>query len=137
MYVGIAGWYAIQAQKQGLIGMSMTNTSPFLCPTRSKTAALGTNPLSLAAPGLNDDGMVLDMATTAVAIGKIELQKRKKMPIPSGWALDKTNNVTTDAEEAFSTKLLLPLGGTELTSGYKGLSSSVRELSFDFFYWNS
>lgn len=117
--------------------MSMTNTSPVMCPTRAKTAALGTNPLSLAAPGENGDGMVLDMATTAVAIGKIELQKRKKMPIPSGWALDKTGSVTTDADDAFSTSLLLPLGGMEVTSGYKGLSSSMRELSFDLFYYNS
>lgn len=39
--IGIAGWYAIQAQEQGLIGISMTNTSPVLCPTRSKVAALG------------------------------------------------------------------------------------------------
>lgn len=116
----MAGWYTIQAQKEGLIGISMTNTSPCLCPTRSKTAALGTNPISLAAPAENGDGMVLDMATTAVAIGKIEIQRRKHLPIPSGWALDKAGDITTDAEEAFTTGMLLPLGGMEVTSGYKG-----------------
>lgn len=60
------------------------------------------------------------MATTAVAIGKIELQMRKEQPIPEGWALGKDGNVTTDAKEAFESGLLLPLGGLEVTSGYKG-----------------
>lgn len=61
MRKGISGWYAIQAQEQGLIGISMTNTSPSLCPTRTKKAALGTNPISLAAPAQNGDSLVLGM----------------------------------------------------------------------------
>lgn len=56
----------------------------------------------------------------AVAIGKIELQRRKKLPIPSGWALDNDGNVTTDAAAAFDAGKLLPLGGDEKTSSYKG-----------------
>lgn len=56
---GIAGWHSIRAQEQGLIGMSMTNTSPILCPTRSKEAALGTNPISLAAPAKDGDSLVV------------------------------------------------------------------------------
>lgn len=59
MIEGIAAWHSIHAQEQGLIGISMTNTSPILCPTRSKKAALGTNPLSLAAPAKNGDSLVL------------------------------------------------------------------------------
>lgn len=59
---GIAGWHAIHAQKHGLIGISMTNTSPILCPTRSKKAALGTNPISVAAPAKNGDSLVLGNA---------------------------------------------------------------------------
>lgn len=65
------------------------------------------------------------MATTGVAIGKIELQRRKNLPIPNGWALDKACNVTTDASEAFEAGLLLPLGGLEITSGYKGMNAST------------
>ena len=76
-HYGIAGWYSMRAMQQGMIGMSMTNTSPLMSPTRSKEAALGTNPLSLAAPAQNGDSFVLDMATTAVAVGKIEMQVRK------------------------------------------------------------
>lgn len=59
--IGIAGWYTLRAQEQGLIGISMTNTSPVLCPTRSRQSALGTNPLSVAAPGTHGDGLVLGM----------------------------------------------------------------------------
>ncbi|XP_021697897.1 uncharacterized protein LOC5575133 [Aedes aegypti] len=119
-HYGIAGWYTLRAMKAGCVGMSMTNTSPLASPTRSKEAALGTNPLSVGAPAENGDGFVLDMATTAVAVGKIEIQRRKGEPIPLGWAQDPTGHPTTDANLAFDTGCLMPLGGTELTSGYKG-----------------
>ncbi|KAF2880771.1 hypothetical protein ILUMI_25399 [Ignelater luminosus] len=119
-HYGIAGMYSLQALKQGLLGMSFTNTSPLMSPTRSKEAALGTNPLTLGAPAENGDSFVLDMATTAVAVGKIEMQKRKKEPIPEGWAQDKEGNVTTDAETAYDSACLMPLGGSEINSGYKG-----------------
>lgn len=119
-HYGIAGWYTIYAEEQGFIGMSMTNTSPLMCPTRSRAAALGTNPISLAAPANDGDSFVLDMATTAVAVGKIEFQRRKGEPLPSGWAQGPDGKVTTDAEVGFQTGCLMPLGGEEITSGYKG-----------------
>ncbi|XP_046999466.1 uncharacterized oxidoreductase YjmC-like [Schistocerca americana] len=119
-HYGMAGFYAIQALKEGMLGMSFTNTSPLLTPTRAKQAALGTNPLSLAAPGTRGDSAVIDMATTAVAVGKIEMQRRKGEPIPSGWALGPNGAETTDPEVAFNTGCLMPLGGQEINSGYKG-----------------
>ena len=70
-HYGICGWYTMRAMREGLVGMSMTNTSPLMSPTRSTGAALGTNPLSVAAPAKNGDSFVLDMATTAVAVGKV------------------------------------------------------------------
>ncbi|GFG29274.1 hypothetical protein Cfor_07951 [Coptotermes formosanus] len=119
-HYGIAGWYARTALEHGLLGMSFTNTSPLMGPTRATKAALGTNPLSLAAPGKSGDSFVLDMATTAVAVGKIEVQRRKGEPITEGWAQDAQGQSTTDADLAFKTKCLMPLGGPEITSGYKG-----------------
>nr|CAD7426367.1 unnamed protein product [Timema monikensis] len=101
-HYGIAGWYSIKAVQCGLL------------------AALGTNPLTLAAPAQNGDSFVLDMATTAVAVGKIEVQRRKKENIPENWALGPDGRVTTDVDVAFNTGCLLPLGGTEQSSGYKG-----------------
>ncbi|XP_017121757.1 uncharacterized oxidoreductase YjmC [Drosophila elegans] len=119
-HYGMAGWYAIRAMEQGLVGMSMTNTSPLMAPTRAKEAALGTNPLSLGANATNGDQFLLDMATTAVAVGKIEIQRRKGAPLPDGWAQDPEGAVTNDADLGFNTGCLMPLGGSELTSGYKG-----------------
>ena len=53
--------------------MAFTNTSPISYPTRSAQPALGTNPLSVGAPGVGGDGFCLDMATTTVAVGKVGL----------------------------------------------------------------
>ncbi|XP_018574231.1 uncharacterized protein LOC108913209 isoform X2 [Anoplophora glabripennis] len=119
-HYGIAGIYALQAAKKGFMGLSFTNTSPCMVPTRAKDAALGTNPLSFAAPGLNGDSFVLDMATTCVAMGKIEIQERKGHPIPEGWALNSQGKIETDAKVAREASRMLPLGGEEINSGYKG-----------------
>lgn len=119
-HYGIAGWYSMQASEKNLIGMSFTNTSPFLTPTRSKTPALGTNPMSVAAKGQGNDEFVLDMATTAVAVGKVEVQLRKGEQIPAGWGLSREGEVTTDPVEVMASSSLMPLGGAEINSGYKG-----------------
>ncbi|KAG7153333.1 Malate dehydrogenase-like 1 [Homarus americanus] len=74
-HFGIAGWYTMTAAKQGLLGMSFTNTSSLVVPTRGKEGVMGTNPLSLAAPAKGDDSFVLDMATSVVALGKRLVQK--------------------------------------------------------------
>uniref|UniRef100_A0A915JEX5 Uncharacterized protein n=1 Tax=Romanomermis culicivorax TaxID=13658 RepID=A0A915JEX5_ROMCU len=69
-------------------------TSPLALPTRSKKVALGTNPITLAAPANHGDNFCLDMATTTVALGKIELSDRKGVPIPRGWAADAAGKVS-------------------------------------------
>ncbi|XP_066259530.1 uncharacterized oxidoreductase YjmC-like [Euwallacea similis] len=119
-HYGIAGMYALQAIQQGLIGFSVTNTSPLMTPTRGKQATLGTNPLSLGAPAKNGDSFVLDMATTAVALGKIEIARRKGEPIPEGWALNDEGLPESNPTIAYKSAKLMPLGGSEVNSGYKG-----------------
>ncbi|KAF5302680.1 hypothetical protein FQA39_LY10176 [Lamprigera yunnana] len=120
-HYGIASMYSLQALEKGLLGLSFTNTSPLMGPTRGKEAVLGTNPLSLAAPAENSDSFILDMATTTAAVGKasfcIEMHKRKNTPIPHGWAQDSSGNSTTNPEDA---ACLMPVGGPEINSGYKG-----------------
>ncbi|CAH2089768.1 unnamed protein product [Euphydryas editha] len=117
---GMAGYWSKKAADKGLIGMAFTNTSPLLAPTRSKKSALGTNPLSVAAQGSDNEIFYLDMATTAVAVGKIEMKMRNGESLPKGWAQDPEGRETQDAELAYETKCLMPLGGGEETSGYKG-----------------
>lgn len=118
-HYGIASLYTTQAIECGLLGMSFTNTSPLLTPTRSLQSSLGTNPLSLATPSKGDP-FVLDMATTAVAVGKLEMERRKGNTLPPGWALGPTGQVETDPAVAVKTGRLMPLGGEEINSGFKG-----------------
>ncbi|THD18712.1 malate dehydrogenase [Fasciola hepatica] len=90
-----AGWYSIMAAKQGMIGISCTNTSPLVYPTRSKARTVGTNPITIAAPSSKPgDEFVLDMATSAVALGKLEMCRRRGLPIPEGWGADKNGRVS-------------------------------------------
>eukprot|EP01097_Dermamoeba_algensis_P002570 TRINITY_DN2023_c0_g1_i4.p1 TRINITY_DN2023_c0_g1~~TRINITY_DN2023_c0_g1_i4.p1 ORF type:complete len:215 (+),score=46.95 TRINITY_DN2023_c0_g1_i4:59-703(+) len=89
-HYGIAGYYAMMASEQNMMGLSFTNTSPLVNPTRSAKPALGTNPISLAAPTTSSDPFVLDMATSAVAVGKVEVHDRKESPVPLGWGCDKS-----------------------------------------------
>ncbi|XP_029656027.1 uncharacterized oxidoreductase YjmC [Octopus sinensis] len=119
-HFGIAGWYSMRASNQGLLGMAFTNTSPLLVPTRAKKPALGTNPISVAAPAQKDDSFVLDMATTTVALGKVEINQRKDLSIPEGWGVDSNGKVTKNPADVLNNGGLLPLGGVEETGGYKG-----------------
>ncbi|CAJ0963212.1 unnamed protein product, partial [Mesorhabditis belari] len=119
-HFGIAGWYSMRALKEGMMGLSFTNTSPIMFPTRAAKAALGTNPLSLAAPGNGCDSFVLDMATTTVAVGKIEIAARKEMKVPESWGVSEGGATSTDPEKILRGGGLLPVGGAELSGGYKG-----------------
>ncbi|CAB3242363.1 unnamed protein product [Arctia plantaginis] len=119
-HYGMAGYWALKAEREGLIGISCTNSSPIMVPTRSKERALGTNPIAMAAPAVDGDKVVVDMASTTVAMGKIEMQIHKGEPLPPSWALGPDGKPTTDAKTAYSTAMLMPLGGEEEMSGYKG-----------------
>lgn len=119
-HYGIAGYYSMQALKENMIGMSFTNTSPLVVPTRAKECTIGTNPISVAAPGNNGDSFVLDMATSAVALGKVELHSRRGDSIPEGWGCDSTGKLSTDPKKVLNGGGLVPIGGSEATGGYKG-----------------
>lgn len=122
-HFGICQWYTDMALEEGLIGMSATNTSPLVAPTRAKEQVLGTNPFCVSAPASRpSDRYLLDMSTSAVAVGKIEMQLRKGEPLPSrGWALGRDGSPTVDSHEAFFDGMgNMPLGGEEINSGYKG-----------------
>ncbi|KRZ10462.1 Malate dehydrogenase, partial [Trichinella zimbabwensis] len=119
-HYGIAGHYPLYAASKGFIGMSFTNTSPFVLPTHGKQPMYGTNPIAFVAPAEGSDNFALDMATTTVAVGKIELAERKGEKMPSSWAADKTGKETNNPSDALSGGALLPLGGMEITGGYKG-----------------
>ena len=119
-HFGIAGYYPRQALKRDMIGWAMTNASKLIAPVWSSERMLGTNPIAIAFPAKHEPPIVIDMATSAVAYGKIEIALRKGVPIPKGWALDAEGAETTDAERVADGGSLLPLGGDRDHGGHKG-----------------
>jgi L-2-hydroxycarboxylate dehydrogenase (NAD+) len=126
-HYGIAGYYAMMALENDCIGISMTNADVLVVPTFGRNAILGTNPIAVAAPANKERPFVMDMATSAVPRGKLEVYDRLSKPLPAGWATDEHGVTTEDAHrvlENLKTRAgggLLPLGGEgELLSGYKG-----------------
>lgn len=119
-HYGIAGYHAMLTLEHDMIGISMTNASPLVAPTFSKSRFLGTNPIAIAIPALNQPPFVIDMATTTVANGKLEVLQRKGMDAPLGWAQDKDGNPTTDAYALKKGGSMLPLGGNREHGGHKG-----------------
>lgn len=119
-HFGIAGYHSMLALKEDMIGISMTNASPLVAPTFSKSRLLGTNPISVAFPALNQPPIVIDMATTTVANGKLEVLQRKGEDAPLGWTQDKDGNPTTDSYSLKKGGAMLPLGGDKEHGGHKG-----------------
>jgi L-2-hydroxycarboxylate dehydrogenase (NAD+) len=131
-HYGIAGYYSMMALKAGMIGIAMTNTAPLVVPTYGRISVLGTNPISVAVPTATEPPFVLDMATSVVPRGSIEVYDRQSKEMPLGWAVDETGRATTNPKavlEALAKRLgggLLPLGGEgELYSGHKGFGLAL------------
>lgn len=119
-HYGAAGFWAKMALDRGMIGMSFTNTSPIAVPTGGKTRAVGTNPFCFFAPAASGDSFQLDMATTVVPIGKVEVMDRTGKEVPVGWGVDRNGSDCTSGKEICKFGGLYPLGGSEDTAGYKG-----------------
>ncbi|MFO8060729.1 MAG: Ldh family oxidoreductase [Bacillota bacterium] len=119
-HFGIAGYYAMMALEEGMIGLCLCNSTPLVLPTYSKKAVLGTNPISFAAPAGKHRPFVLDMATSVVPIGKIQVHRRWEARVPPQWGADDMGRPTDDPEEILDGGGLFPLGGPAETSGYKG-----------------
>ncbi|MEO6835908.1 MAG: Ldh family oxidoreductase [Candidatus Tumulicola sp.] len=119
-HFGIAGYYAMMALDHDMIGMASTNSVKYGAPTNGRDVLLGTNPLAYAIPAGEEPPFVLDFATTTVPKGKLEVYKRKLMPLLPGWAIDRDGNMTQDPDEALR-GALLPLGGFGTDGGgHKG-----------------
>ena len=119
-HYGIAGYHAMMALEEDMIGISLTNASPLVSPTFSKSRFLGTNPIAVAIPALTEPPFVIDMATTTVANGKLEVLQRKGEDTPQGWAQDKEGNASTDAFILKKGGSMLPLGGDRMHGSHKG-----------------
>jgi LDH2 family malate/lactate/ureidoglycolate dehydrogenase len=130
-HFGIAGYHALMAVEKDMIGFAMTNASPLVSPTYSSERLLGTNPMCYAFPAGKYPPVIVDMATSAAANGKLEIAQRLGKQVPEGWIQDKQGNTTTDPHALKTGGALLPLGSDAEHGSHKGfgLSATVDILS--------
>lgn len=117
-HFGTAMYFTMQAADAGCIGFLSTNASPAMAPWGGKRKMVGTNPWSWAAPAGRHAHLVLDIANTAVARGKIYLARQKGLPIPGDWALTADGEPTTDPVKAID-------GIIQPMAGHKGYAIAV------------
>jgi LDH2 family malate/lactate/ureidoglycolate dehydrogenase len=122
-HFGIGAAHVEAAARKGLISWASTNASPLVAPYGSQKRLFGTNPICIAFPNplfKNGDPIIIDMATSAAANGKLEIAARTNQPIPTGWAIDKLGNPSQDPHVLKNGGALLPLGSDPAHGVHKG-----------------
>ncbi|MGW0840938.1 Ldh family oxidoreductase [Streptomyces sp. NPDC002787] len=109
-HFGTAAYFTRKAAERGCVALLATNASPAMAPWGGRAKRIGTNPWSIAAPGGRYGTVVMDIANTAVARGKIHHAKERGEPVPAGWAADTDGVPTTDPRRAIE-GLILPMAG--------------------------
>ena len=111
---GVAGYFTEMSTRENMIGIIMSASAPAIAPAGGKKPIFGTNPISIAFPvPAGNAPVILDMATSEVARGKIRMAEKNGEKIPYGWALDSEGQPTDDPAKALL-GTMLPIGG------YKG-----------------
>ncbi|MCO7124356.1 Ldh family oxidoreductase [Sporolactobacillus shoreicorticis] len=131
-HYGMAGYYAKMASDKGMVGISATNSNPFLIPTYATQPFLGSNPLAFSMPA-QPHSFLFDAATTVVSLGKIEVYAKRGKTVPGAWAVDESNEISKDAKKlrknlSAAPKIggMLPVGGKgEKNGGYKGFGNAL------------
>lgn len=109
-HFGVARQYATAMAEAGCIGMAMCNTRPLMPAPGGGEAVVGNNPIAIAVPTADTVPLVLDMATSEAAMGKIRMAAKDGAAIPPGWAVAADGAPTTDPEVAIK-GMLLPAAG--------------------------
>ncbi|WP_199564881.1 Ldh family oxidoreductase [Spongiactinospora rosea] len=105
-HFGMAAHFTRMAPPKNCVGILTTNSSPAMAPWGGRVKAVGSNPWSVAVPLDGERQMVLDIANTAVARGKIYLARNRGEQIPDGWAIDVEGNPTRDPSLAIAGTIL-------------------------------
>ena len=125
-HFGAGGNYAMMALSRNMIGISMTVGGKGMVAPGSVGGGVTINVISVAAPAEKEAPFVLDMATTVVAAGKIEIANREGKTMPEGWAVDGEGKPITEPAKYYQERgVLLPLGGSPQTGSYKGFGLAV------------
>lgn len=109
-HFGAAGQYTRRIARENMFGMAMSNTGPMMAVTGTNVRRAGNNPFSYCVPAGKYDYVMLDMAMSRFADGKLQVFRAKGLPMPPDTALDKNGNPTTDPNDYFAGGILLPFG---------------------------
>ncbi len=109
-HFGAAGYYANMAAEEDLIGLSMCNVEPFMTVPGAKGKVMGTNPIAYAIPAGKERTIMLDIATSAVAVSKIFAARARAQEIPNNWLVDAEGEPTVDPAKV-EEGALLPMAG--------------------------
>jgi LDH2 family malate/lactate/ureidoglycolate dehydrogenase len=123
-HFGAASYWTRMIAAAGMIGFAFSNTRPLMPPPGGSERVVGNNPLSIAFPSADEKPVVVDMAMSATAMGKIRLAEARGDAIPEGWATDSAGNPTRSPSEAIA-GMLLPAAGPK---GF-GLAVAIDLLS--------
>jgi LDH2 family malate/lactate/ureidoglycolate dehydrogenase len=107
-HFGTCMYYTRMAALEGCVMIMTTNGGPAMAPWGGRKKIIGTNPWSVAAPAGRHPPLIMDMANTGVARGKIYLARQKREPIPLGWAINAAGEPTTDPQAAID-GIILPM----------------------------
>jgi len=112
-HAGAAGAYAMLPLAHDMIGLYVAvGSANHLPPWGGTDMLLSTNPIAVAVPGMTEDPILLDMATTQTSYGKVKVHAQRGIPMPEGWMIDREGKPMTDAALADS-GFLLPIGGAK------------------------
>ena len=120
--------YARRAAEEGLIGFVCTNFNPLVAPPGGRTAVFGTNPFGYGLPAGSHPPVVLDVATTTVAMQEVRLASETGEPLREGLIFDSSGQPSTDAAELFAGGSLASLGSPHAPHKGFGLALLVDAL---------
>lgn len=130
-HYGIAGYYTLMAAEEDMVGISMTNTEAIAIPTYGKKAMLGTSPIAVCMPA-DPVNFWYDSATTVITRGKLEVYRKKGLPLPKGWVADENGQDCDDADRVLKNIIgklgggIFPLGGWDTSTGsHKGYGLGI------------
>lgn len=123
-HIGRLGDYPTMAAAEGMIGLITADSGAapkHVAPFGGRARKLGTNPICIGMPSDMDGPVLMDMASSTVALGKIALARNRREAIPAGWIVDREGNATTDPNDYFAGGAILPVG---VDQGHKGYALS-------------
>ncbi|WP_050604335.1 Ldh family oxidoreductase [Ruegeria sp. 6PALISEP08] len=116
---GVLGYHTYRLAQAGLVGLGFTNAPASIAPSGGSKPVVGTNPFSIAAPGVDGDPtLLIDQSASTIAKSEVMKHAREGKPIPVGWALDAEGNPTTDPEIGLK-------GSMAPSGGYKGVGVAL------------